>query len=126
MFLSSVDYSINEVELIANILSEDWQTYLIDYIKDRYYSSNSEWKLFAYSFDDEGYELTDELYQLDIPSNWSNNSLPDDHTLFDDVTYSSILYRFGFERNSPYFTMTLIVPILALTLLAPLGLILSG
>ena len=96
----------------------------MDEIKYKYYSSNSEWELFAYNFED--YDLTDELFTMDVPSNWSNNSLPDNYTHFDNRTYSSVLYRFGFQRNSPYFTMTLIVPILALTILAPLGLILSG
>merc|ERR1739838_279032 len=38
--------------------------------------------------------------------------------------YSTINIKFGFQRNSPYYTMTLIIPILVLTLLAPIGLIL--
>merc|ERR1739838_1230648 len=38
--------------------------------------------------------------------------------------YSTLNIKLGFQRNSPYYTMTLIIPILVLTLLAPIGLIL--
>ena len=36
------------------------------------------------------------------------------------------LVKFAFERNSPYYTLTLIIPIVTLTLLAPIGLIIPG
>ena len=38
--------------------------------------------------------------------------------------FSTIELKLAFERNNPYYTMTLILPIVMLTIMAPLGLIL--
>ena len=112
--LSSADYSNEKVNLIPNILIEEWEYKKLRDIKYKFYNGNSEWDLFAYQI--LHHELGD--YQL----SQQNNTL----YIYDERTYSAIIYKFGFQRNSTYFTMTLIVPILALTLLAPIGLILPG
>ena len=111
LVLSSVDYSTENVNLIPNILIDEWEYYELRNIKYKFYNGNSEWELFAYKVLD--HELWD--YQL-------NNTFE----IYDEQMYSSIIYKFGFQRKPTYFTMTLIIPILALTLLAPVGLILPG
>ena len=111
LVLSSVDYSTENVNLIPNILIDEWEYYELRNIKYKFYNGNSEWELFAYKILD--HELWD--YQL-------NNTFE----IYDEQMYSSIIYKFGFQRKPTYFTMTLIIPILALTLLAPVGLILPG
>ena len=72
-------------------------------IKYEYYNGNNEWNFFAYKF--ETGTLTN---------------------VFSKKSFSAIDVKFGFQRNSPYYTMTLIIPIIALTMLAPLGLIIPG
>ena len=79
----------------------------LEAIKYKYYSGNSEWELFAYKI------YTDELVQKT-------------RRLRPGESHSTVIMKFGFQRNSTYFTMTLIIPIIALTLLAPIGLILPG
>ena len=111
LVLSPVDYSTENVNLIPNILIDEWEYYELRNIKYKFYNGNSEWELFAYKVLD--HELWD--YQL-------NNTFE----IYDEQMYSSIIYKFGFQRKPTYFTMTLIIPILALTLLAPVGLILPG
>ena len=72
-------------------------------IKYKYHNENTEWEFFAFKIE--------ETYLEDPVA---------------EKNYSTIIIKFGFQRNSPYYTMTLIIPILVLTLLAPLGLILPG
>ena len=75
----------------------------IEAIKYKYYSGNTEWEFFAYKIE------KDVLYDY-----------------VGEKNYSTINIKFGFKRNSTYYTMTLLVPILALTFLSPIGLILPG
>ena len=119
--LSTVDYANDQVWLLSNIINDVWQTYKMDLIKYKYYNSNSEWELFAYMFDD--LDVIDEVYKAYLPSN--NDSSIENHVYYTEK-YTTVVYRFGFQRNSAYFTMTLIIPILALTVLGPIGLILPG
>ena len=119
--LSTVDYANDQVWLLSNIINDVWQTYKMDLIKYKYYNSNSEWELFAYMFDD--LDVIDEVYKAYLPSN--NDSSLENHVYYTEK-YTTVVYRFGFQRNSAYFTMTLIIPILALTVLGPIGLILPG
>ena len=72
-------------------------------IKYKYHNENTEWEFFAFKIE--------ETYLEDQVA---------------EKNYSTIIIKFGFQRNSSYYTMTLIIPILVLTLLAPLGLILPG
>ena len=74
-----------------------------DFSKYKYYAGNTEWEFFAYKV--ESTELED---------------------IVGKKNYSTLNIKFGFQRNSPYYTMTLIIPIIVLTLLAPIGLILPG
>ena len=43
-----------------------------------------------------------------------------------NTTYSAISVKMAFERMETYYLLTLIIPILALTVLSPAGLILPG
>lgn len=72
-------------------------------IQYKYHNENTEWEFFAFKVEETMLE-----------------------DLVAEKNYSTIVIKFGFQRNSPYYTMTLIIPILVLTLLAPLGLILPG
>ena len=122
--LTSTDYSDEKVSLIyrkweekLNLTVDDtafakrnggW--YDVDEIKKshvaikyKYHNENTEWEFFAFKI--EKTHLEDQVAEKN---------------------YSTIVIKFGFQRNSPYYTMTLIIPILVLTLLAPLGLILPG
>ena len=74
-----------------------------DAIKYKYYNGNTEWNFFAYKV------VKSEL------NDWVGAA-----------NYSTITVKFAFERNSPYYTLTLIIPIVTLTLLAPIGLIIPG
>ena len=74
-----------------------------DTIKYKYYNGNTEWNFFAYKV------VQSELYD------WAG-----------DAYYSTVTIKFAFERNSPYYILTLIIPIITLTLLAPIGLIIPG
>ena len=119
IILSSADYSSEKVKLTVhhwmnktdfNFTSETNGWYYesvtkksLDAIKYKYYNGNNEWEFFAYKI--EVGTLTDNVLNKD---------------------YSAIDVKFGFERNSPYYTMTLIIPIITLSLLAPLGLIIPG
>ena len=78
----------------------------LEAIKYKYYNGNSEWELFAYKI------YTEERLQT--------------RRLKQEEGHSTVIMKFGFQRNSTYFTMTLIIPIIALTLIAPIGLILPG
>ena len=119
LVLSSTDYSNEKVkltfknwlrELEPKIANETYGWYdetqtekSLKAIKYKYYNGNTEWDFFAYKI--ETAELEDVVGKKQ---------------------YSTINIKFGFQRNSPYYTMTLIIPILVLTLLAPIGLILPG
>ena len=72
-------------------------------IQYKYHNENTEWEFFAFKVEE---------------------TMLEDRVA--EKNYSTIVIKFGFQRNSPYYTMTLIIPILVLTLLAPLGLILPG
>ena len=69
----------------------------------KHYDNNKEWNFFAYKYEEK--EL------IDVVAN---------------ASYSTIVVKFAFQRNSPYYTLTLIIPIITLTLLAPIGLIIPG
>ena len=43
-----------------------------------------------------------------------------------NLQFSQLVVTFDMQRNSPFFTLTVFVPILLLTVLAPVGLILPG
>ena len=43
-----------------------------------------------------------------------------------NITYSAIDVKLAFKRRHTYYTLTLIIPILAITILSPAGLILPG
>ena len=119
MVLSSTDYSNEKVKLTFNHWLEELEPEVANKthgwydvsqtkksmkaFKYKYYNGNTEWEFFAYKI--ETAELED---------------------LVGKKQYSTINIKFGFQRNSPYYTMTLIIPILVLTLLAPIGLILPG
>ena len=125
LILTSIDYSSEKVNLTygdwekklnlsiaeqqtAEKINDGW--YDLEKTKKsakaityKYYNENTEWKLFAFKVE---------------------------HTQLEDFVgeknYSTIKIKFGFQRNSHYYTMTLIVPIMVLTLLAPIGLIIPG
>ena len=124
LVLTSTDYSDEKVNLTYGHWEEklklsddekgfaaknqDW--YDIDRVKKsqiaikyKYHNENTEWEFFAFKIQET--QLVDQVAEKN---------------------YSTIIIKFGFQRNSPYYTMTLIIPILVLTLLAPLGLILPG
>ena len=117
LVLSSSDYSSEKVNLNFSHWISDIEPQKAHYgwydanktpkslkaIKYKYYSGNTEWEFFAYKIEN------DILY---------------DHVV--KKKYSTINIKFGFQRHSTYYTMTLIIPIVALTLLAPIGLILPG
>ena len=113
--MSSSDYSNDKVRLLTdrwldragNETDDGWYEIDLvnkdDAIKYQYYNPNTEWNFFAYKV------VRNELYD------WVN-----------DAHVSTITVKFAFQRNSPYYTLTLIIPIVALTLLAPIGLIIPG
>ena len=115
--MSSTDYSNEKVKLTYHHWESELETEkAIDgwfdqsktekshkAIKYKYYNGNTEWEFFAFKIESSDLE--------DIVGRKS---------------YSTLSIKFGFQRNSPYYTMTLIIPILVLTLLAPIGLILPG
>ena len=117
IILSSADYSSEKVKFTVHhwinetdyeLTKNGWYDKLItkkslDAIKYKYYNDNTEWNFFAYKI--ETGTLTDNVSKKE---------------------YSAIDVKFGFQRNSPYYTMTLIIPITTLTVLAPLGLIIPG
>ena len=43
-----------------------------------------------------------------------------------NLDFSQIVVVFNMQRNEPFYTLTLFLPILILTVLAPIGLILPG
>ena len=47
-------------------------------------------------------------------------------SLINQKTFSQLSIRLALKRQEPYYTLTLFVPILVMTLLAPIGLILPG
>ena len=67
----------------------------------KYFDENTEWKFLAYKF------ATKEI--IDVASGRN---------------FSAIEVKLAFRRNDPFYTMTLILPIIMLTLMVPLGLIL--
>ena len=113
--MSSSDYSNKKVKLLTerwlqkagNETDDGWYEVDLekgdDAIKYKYYNGNTEWNFFAYRV------VQSELYDWVGAAN-----------------YSTITVKFAFERNSPYYTLTLIIPIVTLTLLAPIGLIIPG
>ena len=115
MILSSSDYSNKKVKLLTerwldkagNNTDDGWYevdlTKKDDAIKYKYYNGNTEWNFFAYKI------VQSELYD------WVGDSY-----------YSTITIKFAFERNAPYYMLTLIIPIIVLTMLAPIGLIIPG
>ena len=119
IILSSADYSSEKVKLTVHHWVGETESQLtnktggwyeesttkrsLDAIKYKYYNGNTEWNFFAYKI--ETGTLRDMVSKKD---------------------YSAIDVKFGFQRNHPYYTMTLIIPIITLTLLAPLGLIIPG
>lgn len=67
----------------------------------KYYNDNTEWRFFAFK-----------IHPM---------------TLMDkNEEYSMVSVKMAFKRNHSYYTMTLIIPITVLTILAPAGLILPG
>ena len=68
------------------------------------YLSNGEWTLKSYS------------YKVETVTSVVRNNLE----------FSELVITFEMQRNDPFFTMTLFVPIFILTVLAPIGLILPG
>ena len=113
--MSSSDYSNDKVRLLTdrwldragNETDDGWYEIDLvnkdDAIKYQYYNPNTRWNFFAYKV------VRNQLYD------WVN-----------DAHVSTITVKFAFQRNSPYYTLTLIIPIVALTLLAPIGLIIPG
>ena len=117
MVLSSTDYSNEKVKLTFNHWKKELEPEKAvngwydqsktekskAAIKYKYYNGNTEWEFFAYKVE------SSDLYDI-----------------VGKRSYSTLNIKFGFQRNSPYYTMTLIIPIVVLTLLAPIGLILPG
>ena len=72
--------------------------------KHENYISNSEWNWKSYS------------YNVETVTSVVRNNLQ----------FSQLVVTFDMQRNDPFFSLTLFVPILILTVLAPIGLILPG
>lgn len=72
--------------------------------KHENYISNSEWNWKSYS------------YNVETVTSVVRNNLQ----------FSQLVITFDMQRNDPFFSLTLFVPILILTVLAPIGLILPG
>ena len=117
LILSSTDYSDKRVRLVTkkwqkaagNSSENGWfeenedQKDSMQAVKFDYYNDNTEWNLFA--------------YKIETSTR---------HDPVGQANYSTVYFRFGFERNASYYDLTLLIPIIALTLLAPIGLIIPG
>ena len=113
--MCSTDYSDAKVKLLTdrwlkqlnNQTDEGWHQINLeegdDPIKYKYYNGDTEWNFFAYKV---------------VHSHL--------HDWVGAANYSTVIVKLAFERNSHYYTLTLIVPIITLTLLAPIGLIMPG
>ena len=99
--------SLNSTEWETSILqgnhgwiTEESQLKALEY---KYYNAHSGWTLI-------GVKIT-------------NNPLSD---IVSKANYSTVTVNLAFKRNHQYYTLTLIVPIIVLTLLTPIGLIMPG
>lgn len=72
-------------------------------IKHHEYLGNSEWDFFAYKY-----------------------GVKDQVSLIDNKKFSTLSIKLSMQRNEPYYSITMFIPILVMTLLAPIGLILPG
>ena len=112
--LASCDYSTHKLNLttdtwtslILNRTDHNLKSWLtspkaLNIIHYKYFDRNTEWKFIGYKF--------------------STGNLIDTVAL---RNFSTIQVELAFQRNDPYYTMTLILPIIMLTIMAPLGLIL--
>ena len=52
--------------------------------------------------------------------------MSDQSSLIDKKKFSTLSIKLAMQRNEPYYSITLFIPILVMTLLAPIGLILPG
>ena len=124
MMIIPSDYSNTKVvlttnEWVENIGNEAWgnattlrKGWMIDddskeTMKFNYFNDNTEWNFFGFKID--------QITLTDVGRNIGTNT-----------EYSMINVKFAFKRNHPYYTITLIVPIIVLTILSPVGLILPG
>ena len=81
-----------------------WLDRLWNHLKHENYISNSEWNWKSYS------------YNVETVTSVVRNNLQ----------FSQLIVTFEMQRNDPFFSLTLFIPILILTVLAPIGLILPG
>ena len=72
-------------------------------IKHYEYEDNSEWNFLAYKF-----------------------SIDGKTSLINQKKFSTLTVRLGVQRHLPYYWMTMFVPILVMTIIAPCGLLLPG
>ena len=115
LILASGDYSTEKLNLTTDYWTEyvhnvtgggrldsGWLTSkrAMEIIHYKYVDQNTEWQFLAYKFS------TKEL--IDVVSGRN---------------FSAIEVKLAFRRNDPFYTMTLILPIIMLTLMVPLGLI---
>ena len=67
------------------------------------------------------------IYSIPLDNNWKIISVRNiTSPARNNLNFSQIVVTFEMQRNHPFHTMTLILPILVLTILAPVGLILPG
>ena len=67
------------------------------------------------------------IYSIPLDNNWKIISVRNiTSAVRNNLDFSQILVTFEMQRSHPFHTMTLILPILVLTFLAPIGLILPG
>ena len=67
------------------------------------------------------------IYSIPLDDNWKIISVRNiTSTVRNNLNFSQIVVTFEMQRSHPFHTMTLILPILVLTILAPIGLILPG
>ena len=114
--IRSFFFKENSSQPTTRLNSTDWKTSILqgndDWITEekklkaleyKYYNSNPGWSLI-------GVRVT-------------NNPLSD---IVSKANYSTVTVSLAFRRNHQYYTLTLIVPIVVLTLLTPIGLIMPG
>ena len=110
--IASTDYSTEKVrittrrwESLSQRISGHWINghENLTHVKHDQYLSNSEWNFFAYKFE-----------------------IVDAQSIINKKYFSQLTIKFALTRAEPYYTLTMFVPIMVMTQLAPIGLILPG
>ena len=72
------------------------------------------------------FSLTSSSKKLITTFRRNSFSVSNKASLINQKTFSQLSIKLALKRQEPYYTLTLFVPILVMTLLAPIGLILPG